>query len=109
MMPVSAADPTAGEGRFEPGRFEPGRFELTGGALCLDFANTWGDRRRPESDRLDGYPALLAFAGEAGLLDRRRTARLARHARAAAAEAARAYASARALREALYRVFSAQA
>ena len=39
-----------------------GGFELSGGRLCLDFANTWGDRSRPEGDRLRGYDDLLAFA-----------------------------------------------
>ena len=67
---------------------------------------TAGGRR---SDRLADYAALVAFACEAGLLDRRQTARLARRAREAPAEAARAYAAARGLREALYRLFSAQA
>ena len=85
------------------------RFELSGGALCLDFANSWGDRRRPESDRLADYDALVAFAGEAGLLDRRQAARLSRRAREAPAAAARAYAAAHGLRDALYRLFSAQA
>jgi len=85
------------------------RFELSGGALCLDFANSWGDRRRAESDRLADYDALVAFAGEAGLLDRRQAARLSRRAREAPAEAARAYAAAHGLRDALYRLFSAQA
>lgn len=87
----------------------PPRFELSGGALCLDFANSWGDRRRPESDQLGDYAALLAFACEAGLLDRQQTARLSRRARHAPAEAIRAHAAARALRDALYRLFSAQA
>src|SRR6185503_15174954 len=87
----------------------PPRFELSGGALCLDFANSWGDRRRPESDRLGDYGALLAFACEAGLLDRRQAARLHRRARGAPAEAARAYTAARELRDALYRLFSARA
>ena len=85
------------------------RFELSGGALCLDFANSWGDRRRPESDRLDGYPALLAFAVEAGLLDRGTAARLARRARTTPVEAVQAHATACELRDALYRVFAAQA
>jgi putative endopeptidase len=96
----------AASGRVTTGR---ARFELSGGALCLDFANSWGDRRRPESDRLDGYPALLDFARAAGLLDRAAAARLARRARGEPAAAARAFDEARRLREALYRVFSAQA
>ena len=31
------------------------RFELSGGALCLDFANTWEDRGRPDSERIHEY------------------------------------------------------
>ncbi len=85
------------------------RFELEGGALCLDFANSWGDRRRPESDRLDGYPALLDFAVETRLLDRPSAERLARLARREPTAAARTFDAARKLRDALYRVFSAQA
>jgi predicted RNA-binding Zn ribbon-like protein len=84
-------------------------FELSGGALCLDFANTWGDRRRPESDRLRSYPSLLAFAGQAGLLGRREATALARHARRAPAAAEGTLASARRLRDVLYRLFAAQA
>lgn len=85
------------------------RFELEGGALCLDFANSWGDRRRPESDRLDGYTALLDFAVETGLLDRPAATRLVGQARREPEAAARAFDAARALRDALYRLFSAQA
>ena len=43
-------------------------FEMIGGRTCLDFANTWGDRRRPASDRLHGYADLLAFARQAAIL-----------------------------------------
>lgn len=85
------------------------RFELEGGALCLDFANSWGDRRRPESDRLDGFPALVDFAVEAGLIDRAAATRLARQARREPEAAARALDAARALRDVLYRLFSAHA
>jgi predicted RNA-binding Zn ribbon-like protein len=95
-----ADDPTAEAG---------GPFELSGGAVCLDFANTRGDRRRPESDRLQSYPSLLAFATQAGLVDRPAAAALARHARRAPAAAEGALATARRLREALYRLFAARA
>ena len=86
-----------------------GPFELSGGALCLDFANTWGDRRRPESDRLRSYPSLLAFASQAALLGRREATILARHAHRAPTVAEGALASARRLRDVLYRLFAAQA
>src|SRR5260370_35144732 len=64
-------------------------FELSGGALCLDFANTWGDRGRPETEKLRGYADLLAFALQTGQLTGGEAARLgelaARHPREAAA------------------------
>ncbi|HEY0514641.1 MAG TPA: ABATE domain-containing protein [Thermoanaerobaculia bacterium] len=84
-------------------------FELSGGALCLDFANTWGDRGRPETDKLRGYSDLLAFALQAGLLTAGDEARLARRAEREPREAAAALALARDLREALYGIFSAAA
>jgi predicted RNA-binding Zn ribbon-like protein len=86
-----------------------GQFALDAGALCLDFANTMGDRRRPESDRLVGYAQLLAFGTEAGLLSRRETEELARRARREPAAAAAAMRAALELREALYRLLAAQA
>jgi len=86
-----------------------GPFELSGGALCLDFANTWGDRGRPESERLHGYPDLVAFALQTESLGAPETEALL--ARAAGEEDAgeAAFAEARRLREALYRLFSARA
>ena len=98
-----ADDPTAANVTLR------GPFELSGGALCLDFANTWGDRQRPESDRLRSYPSLVTFAGQAGLLGRREAAALLRRARSTPGGAAAALAAARRLRDALYRLFAAQA
>ncbi len=85
------------------------KFELTGGALCLDFVNTWGDRQRPECDLLRGYPSLLSFAAEAGILGHRRVVELAGQAGRTPAAAAATGAAALVLREALYRLFAAQA
>jgi len=84
-------------------------FELTGGALCVDFTNTWGDRRRPESDRLHGYDDLLAFAAEAGGIDRGAVAALRRAARRSPAQARAVMAGALRLRDALYRLLAAEA
>jgi predicted RNA-binding Zn ribbon-like protein len=84
-------------------------FDLSGGALGLDFANTWGDRGRPETDRLHGYGDLLAFALAAGLLTSGETASLAGLAERDPRAAAAAFSLARALREHLYRIFSAVA
>jgi predicted RNA-binding Zn ribbon-like protein len=85
------------------------RFELSGGVLCLDFANTWGDRQRPESDRLRSHGDLVAFAREAAVLPAAQLDAIARAAGADAAAAAAAWQGARELREALYRLFSAHA
>ena len=84
-------------------------FELSGGALCLDFANTWGDRGRPETDKLHDYSDLLVFAREAGLLTDSEEARLNGRAEGDPQRAAAALARARSLREALYGIFAATA
>jgi len=88
---------------------EPEPFELSGGALCLDFANTWGDRARTESDRLASYGDLLAFARQAGIASGPVVSALARLAARDPAAAVGAVTRARALREAIARLFSAQA
>jgi len=43
-----------------------GVFELSGGELCLDFANSWGNRNDASTDRLTSYERLLRFGVEAG-------------------------------------------
>jgi predicted RNA-binding Zn ribbon-like protein len=84
-------------------------FDLSGGALCLDFANTWSDRGRPETDQLLAYSDLLAFAGQTGLLTARDEERLSRRAQREPQAAEAALALGRDLRETLYRIFSALA
>ena len=51
-------------------------FEYSGGALCLDFANTWGDRNDPGNDKLGSYRDLLEWADGAGLVDKRERSEL---------------------------------
>jgi predicted RNA-binding Zn ribbon-like protein len=80
-------------------------FESSGGALCLDFANTWSDRGRPETDKLRDYPDLLAFALQTGLLTAGEEA-LTRRAEWDPQAATEALELARSLRETLYRTFS---
>ncbi len=46
-------------------------FEYSGGSLCLDLANTWGDRSDPGDDGLKGYHELLGWALGAGLVSER--------------------------------------
>jgi predicted RNA-binding Zn ribbon-like protein len=88
---------------------QPPTFELSGGALCLDFANTWGDRGRPETEKLGAYPDLLAFALQAELLTNGEAVRLAGRAEQEPLAAAAALALGRGAREDLYRIFSALA
>jgi predicted RNA-binding Zn ribbon-like protein len=46
------------------------RFHLTGGALCLDFANTLSWRRGSSPiERLAGYEDLIAFGLQAAVID----------------------------------------
>jgi predicted RNA-binding Zn ribbon-like protein len=84
-------------------------FELTGGALCLDLANTWGDRARPETDDLRDYHGLLAFALQTRTLSQPDAARLRRRADLHRAEASAAWRRAQELREVIYRLFAALA
>lgn len=84
-------------------------FDFSGGALCLDFTNTVGDRERPESERLRGYSDLVAFAREAGLLTEGEAARLEGRAKRDPQAATVAFDRGHELREILYRTFSALA
>lgn len=84
-------------------------FELSGGALALDFSNSWGDRSRPESDRLTEFRSLAAFCWQAKLLP---AAEAAPYLAAAAGRPAAANATlvaARELRDALFALFVAAA
>jgi predicted RNA-binding Zn ribbon-like protein len=87
----------------------PHSFDLSGGALGLDFANTWSDRGRPETDHLRAYTDLLAFARQSGLLDTTEESHLASRAEEDPRAAEAALARGRGLREALYGIFSALA
>jgi predicted RNA-binding Zn ribbon-like protein len=84
-------------------------FEFSGGALCLDFVNTLGDRPRCEDERLHGYDDLLRWAIEAGILDRSARDGLVRRAGRRPGEAATAFRRTIALRESLFDVFAALA
>ncbi|MDT8070067.1 MAG: ABATE domain-containing protein [Terriglobia bacterium] len=84
-------------------------FELTGGALCLDFANTMPDQKVPETraEKLLTYSDLLSWAVQTGQLtasDARKLMNAANHSQAKASAALR---RARELRQAIYSIFSA--
>lgn len=84
-------------------------FDLSGGALCLDFANTVGDRPSSTQEHLTGYADLLAWSRQAGVIDAAQARKLERRAARQKAEAKRVFDEAITLRECLYRIFSALA
>ena len=79
-------------------------FELSGGALCLDFTNTVGDRPRRENEHLHSYSDLISWADQAGVLNRSQIAALDSVAKTARAE--RVFARALELRESLFAIFA---
>lgn len=81
-------------------------FDLSGGVLCLDFANTVGDRPRRAQEHLTGYDDLLSWARQAQAIDPTLAAKLERRAAREKKEAARVFDQAIALRECFYRIFS---
>jgi predicted RNA-binding Zn ribbon-like protein len=85
-------------------------FDLSGGALCLDFANTLDDRpsSRP-NDFLRSYADLVAFGQQTGTLTELEAAGLLDAADRRPADAASALARAIDLREVIYRLFVALA
>ncbi len=86
------------------------RLMRIGGALCLDCANTTGWRPQPgDEECLRDYEDLVAWAEHAGALDGAESRDLLRAAEANPRKATAAHRRAIALREAIYRVFSAAA
>jgi predicted RNA-binding Zn ribbon-like protein len=85
-------------------------FDLSGGRLCLDFANTVGGMRgvKPR-DHLGSYADLVAFARQTDALGEAHARRLLAEARRRPRDAEAIFSDAVALREALYRVFLARA
>jgi len=82
-------------------------FELSGGALCLDFVNTLGNRAGPEllEEHLRTYGDVVEFARQAGAIEDPAAETLHRAAEARRQEAARVLDRAIGLREALHRIF----
>lgn len=81
-------------------------FDLSGGALCLDFANTLDDRPDPRpNEYLRAYADLLAFARQTGSLSETHLASLLAESARRPAEATAAHARALDLREAIFRLF----
>jgi predicted RNA-binding Zn ribbon-like protein len=82
-------------------------FDLSGGALCLDFVNTLGDRLDEPKEHLRSYEDLLEFARQAGSLPEPEVAELASEAAAEPEHAERTTAEAVRAREVLFRIFRA--
>jgi predicted RNA-binding Zn ribbon-like protein len=81
-------------------------FELTGGALCLDFANTLGDRPRSTEESLGSYDDLLRWSRQARSLPAADLDELERLAQERPRTTRTVFKRALALRETLYRIFS---
>ena len=81
-------------------------FEFSGGALCLDFANTLGNRPEGQGETLHALPDLLRWGVAAGLLESGDVERPRQRRPAGAADS---FDRAIAFREGLYRIFSTRA
>ncbi len=85
-------------------------FELTGGRLCLDFANTVDKRKADDRrDLLQSYHDLLDWGTQAGAITAADARTLRRQATRKPRAAAFTLAKARVLREAIFLAFSAAA
>ena len=85
-------------------------FDLSGGLLCLDFANTVDDRtdEHPQ-ERLVGYEDLVAWSRQAQVLSEQEALRLLEKAEIYASEANSVLKRAVEVREAIFRIFKAVA
>ena len=82
------------------------QFDFSGGALCLDFANTLGDRPRNTEEHLHDWRDLVAWGEQAGVVSAPQAVALRAAGARNARESAKALASAKAFREAVFRIFA---
>ena len=82
--------------------------DLVGGSLALDFVNTGAGRNLDPRDWVDSYQRFVDWAALTGEFDESALSALATTARQERRSADEALARARALREALHEIFSAQ-
>jgi predicted RNA-binding Zn ribbon-like protein len=84
-------------------------FDLTGGQLALNFANTVSRRHDPDRRRehLASYADIVAFARQSGIISLKQAKELYDYAERHATESARTFRKAIAMREVMYRAFSA--
>ncbi len=83
-------------------------FELSGGALCLDFANTLGDRPRSRNEHLKSYGDFLRFSRQTGSIPISDLEELDALYRDCPDCADAAFQRILEVREAIYRIFSAE-
>lgn len=81
-------------------------FEFSGGALCLDFVNTLGDRPHGREEHLAEWADLVSWAVQAGVVPMAEGRALVSAGRRRPRAAGRAFSRARDLRELLYRMFA---
>ena len=84
-------------------------FDLSGGALCLSFVNTVGDRPRRQEEHVREWSDLIAWAVQAGVVNDAEAADIRADATAHPRSAAKGFARALGFREHLYELFSAAA
>ena|SRR6266851_7521204 len=83
-------------------------FDLTGGLLCLDFANTVDDRTEVHpQELLNSYNDLVSWSQQAHVLTEQEAQRLLEKAARRPSEASRVLKRAVAIREAIFRIFKA--
>jgi predicted RNA-binding Zn ribbon-like protein len=87
------------------------QFDLSGGELCLDFANTVSNRGAPDRsrDHLQKYEDLIFFAQDSRLLSAQLAGKLHGISQSKPDESERVWGTAIVLREAIYRVFAGAA
>ena len=84
-------------------------FDYSSGSLCLDLANTWGDRSDAGKRPIIGYGDLLDWARGAGVVSEREHAELDKLVHREATRAFGVFRSAVELRDVVYRLCSATA
>jgi predicted RNA-binding Zn ribbon-like protein len=83
-------------------------FDFSGGELCLDFANTVSSHPEVQmQEHVTSYSRLVSWGRQAGILTEREETRLGDQAEHRPEEASAVHRRAIALREAIYRIFSA--
>lgn len=84
-------------------------FEYSSGSLCLDLANTWGDRSDAGKDSLAGYEELLNWAHGAGVVSERELGELEKLAHREESRRFGVFRAAIEFRDVVYRLCSATA